>query len=324
MDPAIERIPVNLAGRRFGPVQKAGPLAVVPILGDDGDARFVPPLTGMKLSRVTGYGKVEMECRPGNTAGIGIVPLHIGYIQDGAQNHALCRSALLAAGQKRMFEDACCVQQSQGGYLEGRDQWFFILPLALRDAALRLRGTSNYGKLWSDIANLNTTMGKNSRGHLEEIVCRERPWLTQYNARFERLPEQLGALFVLDGKLVGIELAPTHAYFAEVWPALVCFCYGVEAMRREHASTATPEPAYEATDLVSLRREVEARRAYTDAMIARALAAVPQTRMELVEEERLLDVELFTAISAQFSGQLVEHRGSTVYASLAARPAWLA
>src|SRR5689334_1640209 len=170
MDPAIERIPVNLAGRRFGPVQQSGPLAVVPILGDDGDARFVPPLTGMKLSRVTGYGKVEMECRPGNTDGIGIVPLHIGYIQDGAQNHALCRSALLAAGQKRMFEDACCVQQSQGGYLEGRDQWFFILPLALRDAALRLRGTSNYGKLWSDIATLNTTMGKSSRGHLEEIV----------------------------------------------------------------------------------------------------------------------------------------------------------
>ena len=64
----------------------------------------------------------------------------LGYIQDKAQNHALCRSAFIAAGQKLMFEDACCVQASQGGDLEEHEQWFFILPLQLREKALQLRG----------------------------------------------------------------------------------------------------------------------------------------------------------------------------------------
>nr|BFE28318.1 hypothetical protein GCM10010200_005690 [Actinomadura rugatobispora] len=39
----------------------------------------------------------------------------------------MCRSAFLATGQTLMFEDACFVQQSQGGSLAERDQWFFIL-----------------------------------------------------------------------------------------------------------------------------------------------------------------------------------------------------
>jgi hypothetical protein len=316
--------PLNLGAYRAASIQRSGPLTVVPLLGDSAGDQFVPPLTGMKLARVAGYGKVEMECLRRSDDSIGIVPLHIGYIQDGAQNHALCRSGLLAGGQKRMFEDACCVQQAQGGYLEGREQWFFILPLALRDAALGMRGTVGFGKLWPDIAKLNEQFGKTSRGHLDEIVCRERPWLNQYNSRFERLTDQIGALFVMDGKLVGIELAPNPMYFAEVWPALVSFCYGAEAMRRERDGKREPEPAYTATDLVSLRAQVQQRRTEADAEVRRALAEIPRATLELVEEERLLDLKLSTAQNDQFAGQVVSRGGSTVYASIAARRAWLA
>jgi hypothetical protein len=328
MDASLANVPLNLGARRLGPVQRSGPLTVVPLVGEGVGDHFVAPLTGMKLSRVAGYGKVELECLSrGDGACIGIVPLHIGYIQDGAQNHALCRSGILASGQKRMFEDACCVQQTQGGYLEGREQWFFILPLALRDPALKLRGTVNYGKLWPDIAKLNTAFGKSERGHLDEIVCRERAWLTQYHSRFERLPDQVGVLVFAGDKLVGIELAPNAAYFAELWPALVSFCYGVEAMRRERDCPdvrTLPEPAFTAKTLASLRDEVATRRAETDALVARWLAAVPQKRLESVEEERLLDLTLFTTSNEHFSGQVVEQLGTTVYASIAATPAWLA
>ena len=324
MDPSLARIPVNLGNQRVGPVQRAGALTVVPLLGDGVGDRFVPPLTGLKLSRVAGYGKVEMECLQGKSGGIGIVPLHIGYIQDGAQNHALCRSGLLAAGQKRMFEDACCVQQTQGGYLEGREQWFFILPLALRHAALELRGTVNYGKLWTDIGRLNAACGKSSRGHLDEVICRERPWLTQYHSRFERLTGQVGALFFFGGKLAGVEVAPNAAYFAEVWPALVAFCYGVEAMRRERGNGASEPAWYGGSDLGALRAAVVARRNATEAEVAHWLDAVPSKKLKQVEEERLLDLRLYTSSNEHFSGQIVDQGGSTVYASLAARPEWLA
>jgi len=342
MDSALTRIPVDLAGKRAGPIQRNGSLTMVPILdgalspsssSSSSDAAIevnsdlVPPLTGLKLSRVAGYGKVEMECLRRADSGMAIVPLHIGYIQDGAQNHAMCRSGLLAAGQKRMFEDACCVQQTQGGYLEGREQWFFILPLSLRTTALEMRGTVSYGKLWPAITRLNEIFGKGSRGHLDEIVCRERPWLTQWNSRLERIPNQVGALFLIDGKLVGVELAPNPTYFAEVWTALVCFCYGVEAMRRETVAGASVKasdaPGYRATDLASLRHEVEHRRELLAAEVTGQLQATPRAKLQLQEEERLLDVVLSTAKSDHFAGQIVQRRGTTIYASVTATPAWL-
>ena len=138
---------------RLGEPQRSGAMTIVPIFGPDSNGRFSPPLTGLKLSKVKGYGHVELA-NP-SQHGVAIVPLHIGYIQDGAQNHALCRSGFIGAGQKIMFDDACCVQQSQGGFLEEREQWFFVLPLQLREVALSLRGKVGYEKLWSAIANLN-------------------------------------------------------------------------------------------------------------------------------------------------------------------------
>jgi hypothetical protein len=84
---------------------------------------------------------------------VAIVPLHIGYVQDAAQNQALCRSGFIGAGQTVMYEDAACVQESQGGYLKGQEQWFFVLPLPLRARALELRGHRGFGKLWKDISD---------------------------------------------------------------------------------------------------------------------------------------------------------------------------
>lgn len=328
MDTSLARL-VTLEGHRLGPVQRSGPMSIVPVFGESAGERYLPPLTALKLSRVAGYGSVELECRSTPSGeGIGIVPLHIGYIQDGAQNHALCRAALMAPGQKRMFDDACCVQQTQGGYLEGREQWFFVLPLHLRDEALRRRGEVAYGKLWPAIARLNEQFGKSSRGHLEDVICRERPYLGQYVGRFERLPGQLGALFFLSNTLVGIEIAPNEAFFAEMWMPLACFCYGVAAMHRERKGVVDESPPIEAKSLPELRSAVLAGRRFAEEVIAGALASIPEQRFSVTEEERLLDVELVTAVSEHFSGQIVQEcRGDKkklVYASLAARRSWFA
>ena len=164
-----------------GVPQRVGALAVLPLFGPDHGARVSSPREGIKLMRVEGYGNVELRNDGG---GVAIVPLHIGWIQDRAQNHALCRSALLADGQTLMFRDACCVQAAQGGYLEGRDQWFFVLPAELRARALELRGVESYSKLWNDIAALNRDYGLRDRGHLEQLIAGRRAVLTQQASRF--------------------------------------------------------------------------------------------------------------------------------------------
>lgn len=316
---------------RIGALQRSGPMAVAPLFGPDRGARFMPPLSGLKLSRVAGYGNVEIECRSGVDGGVAILPLHIGYIQDKAQNHALCRSALMGSGQKRMFDDACCVQSGQGGFLEGRDQWFFVLPVELRETALSLRGTKDFKKLWGPISKLNVALGLPERGHLEQIICHDRYYLTQYSSRFELLPGQTGALFFANDELIGIEVAPNAEYFAEAWMPLVCFSYGVLAKKREDdrarkkltAKTATTTKATKATNaklegtsIGELRSSlIERRRASTEktlSAIGRSLTSTPL----ITEEERFLDLRLSTIDSPLFKGQVVEEEGRLIYLSL--------
>ncbi|HAZ48786.1 MAG TPA: hypothetical protein DDW76_09700 [Cyanobacteria bacterium UBA11369] len=304
--------------------QQSGLLTVVPIFGQDLDGKYTGPLSGLKLNRVAGYGNVELT-NPGQT-GVAIVPLHIGYIQDGAQNHALCRSVFIAAGQKLMFDDACCVQQSQGGYLEGREQWFFILPVQLRWEALKLRQKKDYSKLWNAISNLNQQFALPSRGHLEQIITRQRAFLTQYQSRLELLSGQIGALFFLGDKLAGLEIAPTAAYFQEMWMPLVCFCYGTAAMYLEQKAGSLGEQSpvtFAASSLLQLRSQLQESRHRLQSKVTSQLANTPAEQFNVQEEERFCELRLKTALGNNFAGQFVEEKGRVVYASIFAKPEYL-
>jgi hypothetical protein len=306
---------IDLAGFRLGVPQRAGVLTVVPVFGPSYPG-VLSPRDGVKLARVDGYGTVLLR-NPGSD-GVAIVPLHIGYVQDGAQNHALCRSAFLAAGQEVRFTDACCVQESVGGYLGERDQWFFTLPVELRATALALRGEGTYSKLWSAISTLNRDYGLPGRGHLESILARKRSVLTQFRSRLELVAGQLGALFFLGSRLVGAEIAPSPAYFADVWPALVCFAYGPAAMRREPALDEAAEPYAVSTldELVALREaQLRERAAEVRGWIDAANWAAPT----VTEEERYLHMRLCTVDGERVAGQVVLADDRPVYASLFAK-----
>lgn len=310
---------IDLAGFRLGAPQRAGVLTMVPVFGPAYPG-VLSPRDGVKLAQVDGYGTVILR-NPGSD-GVAIVPLHVGYVQDGAQNHALCRSAFLAAGQELRFEDACCVQESVGGYLGERDQWFFTLPLELRATALSLRGETNYTKLWPAIRTLNRSYRLPGRGHLESILARKRNVLTQFRSRLELAAGQLGALFFLGSRLVGAEIAPSPAFFADVWPALVCFAYGPAAMRREPSAELAAELAggpFAATtldELVALREaELRERAGEVRGWIDAANWAAPA----VTEEDRYLHMRLCTVDGERFAGQVVLADERPVYASLFAK-----
>lgn len=319
---------LDLSGLRLGAPQQTGSgpngaLTMVPVFGPEYPG-IVPPRTGLKLSQVAGYGRVELSNGAGN--GVAIVPLHIGYVQDAAQNHALCRSAFLAAGQRLMFEDACCVQESQGGYLTEKDQWFFVLPVELRTRALELRGVQSYSKLWDDISALNSRYGLARRGHLEQILSRKRGVLTQFRSRLELLPGQRGALFFVGDRFAGLEIAPDPGYLAEMWMALVCFAYGVAAWHAEEPRSRPPEPSepydpYEPYDVqaagpAGLRAALERDRAARVERIGGWLAAVPGGPLTLTEEDRYLRLRLSTVMGERLAGQVVTDDSRLVYASL--------
>lgn len=305
--------PLPLARHHLGAPQQAGALTMVPVFGPEYPG-IVPPRSGLKLSKVIGYGQVELH--NGAPDGVAIVPLHVGYIQDAAQNHALCRSALLAAGEKQVFNDACCVQESQGGYLAEKDQWFFVLPVELRAGALKKRNVEGYSKLWDEIGELNRRYGLPRRGHLEQILSRKRAVLTQFQNRLEPLPGQVGALFMLGDRFAGLEIAPDPRYFAEVWMPLVCFAYGVSAWRREPPRPAAAEPyALEGGGTAGLRAALEHDRARRLRQIAGGLAPAAGP-VRLQGEESLLGLRLFTVTGEHLAGQVVTDGDRLVYASL--------
>jgi hypothetical protein len=304
--------PLDLTGYRLGQPQRTGVLTMVPLFGPAYPGIGSP--AAVKLARVVGYGR----CLLANSGdGVAIVPLHIGYIQDAAQNHALCRSAFIAPGQELLFADACCVQQSQGGYISDRGHGLFVLPVELRAAALDLRGVENYSKLWPAIARLNTSYGLPGRGHLEQVLTRKHAVLTQYQSRLELLPEQLGALFFIGERLAGIEIAPDPRYFAEMWVALVCFAYGPAAW---HAHPVIePADAYEVSTVDELRAALaDDRRAVAD-QAARWLAEAPWQATGVEETERFLDLRLSTVHGDAMAGQIVTDGERLVYASLFTR-----
>ena len=317
---------LDISDHRIGEPQRSGAMTVLPLFGPDFHGRFAAPLSGLKLAGVEGYGKVTMRNPADKKGGVAIVPLHIGYIQDQAQNHALCRSAFIAAGQTLRFTDACCVQQSQGGYLEGGDQWFFVLPVQLREDALAQRGREGYGKLWEAISQLNVQLGLPSRGHLEQVICRQRPYLTQYVSRFELLTGQTGALFFLRGKLVGVEVTPSAKYFEELWMPLVCFCYGVGAMDQEGRnggqSLDSNEP-FVAGNIEELRQQLIESRAAVRQRLIDNMRNLPPERFKTEEEDRFLELQLSTVTGRNFAGQVVRDDERLVYASLFARRRYL-
>jgi len=124
-------------------------------------------------------------------------------------------------------------------------------------------------------------------------------------------------------KLVGLELGPTPSWFAEVWMPLVCFSYGAHAMPREARPRETAAPLLGAT-AGALRAALHAERRAAEARLWERAAAMPEAHFDADEEERLLDLSLYTVQSDLFSGQVVEQDGRPVYASVAARPEWLA
>src|SRR5262249_51829326 len=118
---------------------------------------FVPPLSNLKLVEVPNYGIVVL--RNAAPSGVLVAPMHLGFFQDAAQNHATSRVLVLDSGETLRVADCFCIQQSQGGLLREAQQRFLVLPLGLRPAALTLRGEEGYSRLWDEIGRFTRRYG---------------------------------------------------------------------------------------------------------------------------------------------------------------------
>ncbi len=315
-----------LRGANPGRIQSVGYMQVIPLLSDLSDGRFVsPPQVNAGVS-TSDYGTISFE---NPQAAMLIVPCHTGYVvKEAAQDHAMAHAGLVK--RRRSFDTAMCIQQTQGGLIESGIYQMMILPFALREPALNVRTEKNYDKLWGAIGTFNAQMGIQGASHLEFFLRQFQKELDQFVAEFECVPGQVGAIVLVDEQVVGIERAPSHAYWESVWPCLIRECYGSLALQVSRLKGETPPPP---STRIPLPEEIPSLEELADAVEQIAEEEDRRTKdavRELLEEELTLTVDddlggitVETVTPARFVGQVICDGERVVYASILASKRWL-
>jgi hypothetical protein len=316
-----------LHGTQPGRIQSVGYMEVIPLVSDLSDDRFVSPAQAGARVGTPDYGSLGFE-NPGDA--VLIVPCHTGYVvKQAAQDHAMAHTGIVGSRVRRRFDTAMCVQSTQGGLIASGNYEMVILPFALREPALSVRTTRSYSKLWNAIGVFNTQMGIQGASHLDFFLKRFRRELDEFVAEFECVPGQIGAVVLVDDQVVGIERAPSHAYWESVWPCLIRECYGSLAIqvgrskgeaRPPRSRTPLPE---EIPSLEALAEAVEELAAEEDRRTREAVRELIDESLTLTSDETVAGLHLDTVAPGRFVGQVVRDGERVVYATVLASRKWL-
>jgi hypothetical protein len=309
-----------LSGLVAGPVQAWGRLEVVGLFrvdGRPGRHTYVSPVESLKLAHVPHYGTMVLHSTAAD--GLTIVPMHVGFFQEGAQNHATSRVLILRSGETVEANDCFCIQQAQGGLLKEAQQRFLVLPLGLRAAALKKRGENDFSRLWVDIDGYTRRFGVARGGHLERFL---RPYfarLLPFRHAFETVASQVGAAYFVAGQLVGVEVAPTSAIWRDLAPILNIYCYGPAALLAEQEGHPIGWPGVDLdglTDLDDLAdRLVRSRRQHA-ILRSEALGALADAGWSCQDESVCHGLSIRTIGWESWAGQVVLDGQDTDYLSI--------
>lgn len=234
----------DILNLEIGKKQKVGVMSVYPLLGKDLTTNLAN-FEDIKFLGTVGYGNMQFR---NDSEKAFIVPSGYSIItEQSAQDHAIPFASLIDAYTTSVLDLACCIQQHQGGYIEDKNiKDFYLLPVNVRKAHLESivyqkpteskitlsEGYNlNFTRLWPIISNFQRELVKNDEAHLVYFFTKFMDKLNEFNAEFEVVKNQIGAVIMINDKIVGIEIAPTHEYWKVLWKKLIRDCYGSEIIR---------------------------------------------------------------------------------------------
>lgn len=231
---------LNFSNINAGTVQVVDEMTVVPLTGEN-RGRIAEPLS-LKFQRTTNYGSMVYKNTDEEFATI--VPTHIMVRGTGAQDHAMAGSGIVTAKKTVTFNNACCIESSQGGYLQDQDNEYDILPIELRKKLLPLsaRNEESYSKLWPNIQSWLKGTGVGHAAHLRFFYDNPqiKESLEMFSAEFEPVSGQIGAIILFQERIVGIEIMPTILHWDAYWKLLIRGCYGAELIRLKKLKQISP------------------------------------------------------------------------------------
>lgn len=314
-----------LRGTSAGKMQTVGYMQVIPLISDYEDHNIGSPV-GIEFS-TSDYGSMAFN---NNSDKLVLIPCHAGYVVKlSAQDHAMAQLGLIQSKKKRVYKNAMCIQQSQGGYIKGGQYDMLILPVALREKALKKRKDKSYNKLWEDISQFNKLFGLSGGGHLEYFLKKYEKELAEFVAEFECVPKQVGAIILINGQVYGIERSPSYSFWKSIWPALIRECYGSSAIEvsaklgtKGMSKLRTPlrkTGINNLSDLKTALKQADNDESDKAKSHIRDLIEDPFNREK---EEDVSGYNLETLNHSQFNGQMVRNGEQIVYASLTVKEKW--
>jgi len=232
---------LDFAGIGLGSVQSDDEMTVIPLVG--GDRGDVASPSSLKFERTTGYGEMKFSNEDEKPA---IVPSNMMIRGTGAQDHAMSGSGIVKANSSESFNNACCIEETQGGLLSATGNDEDILPIGLRKPLLDYgkRSEKGYSKLWHDIKGWlrGMNLGRRSAAHLRYFYDDKNinQALEEFAASFEPIENQIGAVIMFNGVPVGIEIMPSADHWDAYWQQLLRGCYGAELLRMKRLGKIAP------------------------------------------------------------------------------------
>jgi len=215
-------------------LQNVDEMTVVPLLGATRGEVAKPQ--NLVFSKTSNYGEMVFENQDEDCDAI--IPSNLMVRGKDAQDHVMSHIGLLEPQTSRRFPDSCCIEESQGGYLENSEKnEFDILPIELRKCFLTkdFRENRQYDKLWGGILDWLKDLPLKYKGvaHLryfyDDPVVKTQ--LETFAAEFEPVEDQIGAVILFSGIPMGIEIMPSPEYWDYYWKLLIRGSYGAELIR---------------------------------------------------------------------------------------------
>ena len=307
-------------------IQSVGHMQVIPLLSDLTDNRFSPP-NSAKVS-TSNYGTLIIQNK---TPKVMIIPAQSAYVvKQAAQDHAMAGVGYIKAKTTKQFNDAMCIQQSQGGLISSDEHKFIILPKILREYAYKHRG-GNYSRLWGSIQKLTELAGlpmQERSGNLVNFLNHFNKELDEFVAEFEPIDKQVGAIILIGGKVVGIERAPNYEFWKNIWSPLIRECYGSMAilMMKEHKFPPKSRTQVSLKKVDTLAKLKEALKEATDEEYKRVKKLVNDIlKVEINssdDKESNTELNISNLKSKRFIGQMIQDDETIVYCSLISTAEW--
>jgi hypothetical protein len=222
----------------------------------------------------------------------------------GARQNRIVNTTILIAANSTTVIPVSCVEQGRWSYISDN----FSSEKRLMAAKLRARKAdqvkfslenmrgfrSDQGDLWNGVAEMASNLDSESPSMaMSEIYRKNAPSIGRYVERFDLTEAQVGAVFMINGQVAGVDCFGKHETFSKVFKKLV-ESYALDAIDsfdREKALMVTRSAAAKFLEAAA-RCRVEARQSVGPGTDCR-LDTDQSTGFALAHRDQVLHMSLF-------------------------------